>query len=102
MTKEQIAHLVQEQLRDHHPGGVTLEVIEGDVRRRDGYWYVGVRPSAQPPRMFEYYEALADVEATLEEQKNLLVFLNPTLPEGETAGSAESAGHEPPAERKRR
>jgi hypothetical protein len=59
MTEEKIVELVREQLRKHHPGGVSLDVIKGDVSKRDDYWYVGVRPSSQPPKMYEYYEVLA-------------------------------------------
>lgn len=80
MSKDRIARLVAEQLQHHHPGGVTIEVVRGGVRRQDDYWYVPVRPSAQPPRMYEYYEVLAEVEATLEEEEQLQVFLVPVLP----------------------
>jgi hypothetical protein len=80
MTEEKVLDLVREQLANHHPGGVTLDIGGGSVRRQDEYWYVPVQPSAQPPKMYEYYEALADVEATLEENEGVQVFLVPTLP----------------------
>jgi len=80
MTEDQVLALVREQLTKHHPGGVTLDIGGGSVRRQDEYWYVPVRPSAQPPKMYEYYEALADVEATLEDHEGVQVFLVPTLP----------------------
>src|SRR5947209_20557618 len=67
VTEDTILQLVREQLQKHHPGGVTLNIGPGPIRRREEFWYVPVLPSAEPPKMFEYYEALADVEATLEE-----------------------------------
>jgi hypothetical protein len=48
---------------------------------KDDYWYVPVQPSSQPPRTFEYYEVLADVETDLSEHERLKVWLVPTLPE---------------------
>jgi hypothetical protein len=81
MDEEAIQKLVREQLQHHHPGGVTLDVAPEAPRRRDGYWYVTIRPSAQPPKMYEYYEALAEVESALEENEQLQVVLVPTVPE---------------------
>ncbi len=81
MNKARVAQLVSEQLQLHHPGGVTIEVAREAVRRQDDYWYVPVRPSAQPPKIYEYYETLAEVEATLEENEQLQVFLVPIIPE---------------------
>jgi hypothetical protein len=81
MSKEQVVQWVQERLRDRHPGGVDLSVVESGVRCKDDYWYVPVQPSAQPPRTFEYYEVLADVETELSEHERLNVWLVPTLPE---------------------
>jgi hypothetical protein len=81
MDRERIVQLVSEQLQRHHPGGVTLQVEPEGVRQRDAYWYVPVRPSAQPPKVFEYYEVLAEVEATIEENEQIDVFLVPVVPE---------------------
>jgi len=91
MNKRRVAKLVSTQLQLHHPGGVTIEVAHDAIRREDDFWYVPVRPSAQPPRMYEYYEALAEVEATLEETEGLQVFLVPIIPEG-PAGTPSSPG----------
>jgi hypothetical protein len=81
MTEERVMELVRTELKKHQPGGVSLDVIEGEAQRRDDFWWVGVRPSAQPPKMYEYYEALAEVEASLEENEHLQVQLVPTLPD---------------------
>jgi hypothetical protein len=91
VTEEQVVELVREKLQHHHPGGVTLTTVPERVRRQDGYWYVPVLPSAQPPRMFEYYEALADVASTLEEEKGLQIWLVPMIPEEETAAAGDPA-----------
>lgn len=82
MSKEEVAQLVGEKLQEIHPGGVDITVA-GNVTLRDGYWYVPVRPSAQPPSTFEYYDALADVETKLSLDKHLHIWLVPTMPEDE-------------------
>lgn len=84
MTKERVVQLVRARLRPHHPGGVDLDVDEGRVHRQNGYWYVPIRPSVEPPRMFEYYEVLAEVEEALEEDDKLQIQLVPSEPLNET------------------
>jgi hypothetical protein len=90
MTEEKVVELVREQLMKHHPGGVTLEIGPGPIRRREEFWYVPVLPSREPPRMFEYYEALAEIGATLGEEHNIHVWLVPVMPE-ETADPGDRA-----------
>jgi hypothetical protein len=85
MTEEKVVELVHDQLRKHRPGGVRLEIGPGPIRFQNDCWYVPVLPSAQPPKMYEYYEALAEVEATLEEQFDIQVLLVPVVPEHELA-----------------
>ena len=75
LDREQVAAAVRRHLSDFQPGGITLEVIERGIRDECHWWYVPLRPSAWPKKLFEYYEALADLEAALEEQENLKVFL---------------------------
>ena len=65
MNKERVLELVQEHLRQHHPDGITLTALDRGIRREDGFWHIPVRPSGQPERMFEYYDALAEVETEL-------------------------------------
>jgi hypothetical protein len=81
MSKEQVAQLVRARLQGQHPGGVTIDVVDDLIRQENGSWRVPVRPSAQPPRIFEYYEVLADVETELSENERLNVWLVPTMPE---------------------
>jgi len=88
MNKKQVVKLVREHLSNCHPGGVTLEVVDGEIWREDDYWHVPVRPSAQPPHTFEYYDALAEVETTLSLNAHLKVLLVPTLPEQEAADAS--------------
>jgi hypothetical protein len=51
------------------------------IRKEHYWWYVPVRPSVEPVKRYEYYEALADVEEALAEHENLTVFLVPISPE---------------------
>lgn len=71
---------VRRLLQSRHPGGVTLEVVPDGVRQDQDWWYVPVRPSAQPPKRYEYYEALAEVENELQKSEQLTVLLVPTAP----------------------
>jgi hypothetical protein len=82
MRKERVVRLVRERLQDRHPGGVTIDVVDQEIRHEDDYWHVPVRPSTQPPRTFEYYDALAEVESELSEKEHLKVWLVPMMPDG--------------------
>jgi hypothetical protein len=91
MSKEQVAELVRERLREFRPGGVTLSVVEEKIRLENDCWRVPVRPSKEPPRAFEYYDVLAEVESQLSEQEDLNVWLVPTASEEELQGTTAEA-----------
>lgn len=92
MTQDRLVELVRDQIEQYHPGGVTLAVVPEDVRQRDGIWYVPVLPSVQPPKMYEYYEVLAEVADTLEENEQIQIWLVPIIPEEEpTAATTDQA-----------
>ena len=78
-NKRTVAEAVRKYIKDCHPSGLTMEVIEKGIRKEKYWWYVPVRLSMEPPKLFEYYEALADAEEALEENENLTVFLVPTV-----------------------
>lgn len=77
LDKRTVVRKVRLYLKDCHPEGINLEVIEQGVRREDFWWYVPVRPSLEPDKRSAYYEALAEVEGELEEKEKLTVFLAP-------------------------
>jgi hypothetical protein len=81
LDEKTVAQVVRDYIRDRHPGGVTLEVVEDGVHKIDHWWRVPVRPSSQPPHTFEYYDALAEVESEIQEDKQLNILLVPTLPD---------------------
>ncbi|MCC6444550.1 MAG: hypothetical protein IT210_13980 [Armatimonadetes bacterium] len=80
-TEKAIAEAVRQRIKDRHPGGVNLEVLDKEIRLDEGLWYVPILPSAQPPRTFEYYEILSEVEVDIQEQENVDVLLIPALPD---------------------
>ena len=80
-NKQTVAEAVRKYIRDQHPGGATFEVMAQDICKERYWWYVPVRPSVEPVKRYEYYEALADVEEALAEHENLTVFLVPISPE---------------------
>ena len=82
-NKELVAQVVRERLINCHPGGVMLEVVEEDIQQVDGWWRVPVRPSVWPARMYEYYEALAEIEAEIQEERHLDILLSTGEPVSE-------------------
>jgi len=79
-SSQTVAQVVREYIRDRHPGGVTLDVDEQGIRRERHWWHVPIRPSVEPTKRYEYYEALADVEGELEDREQLKVLLVPGDP----------------------
>ncbi len=80
MSEKEIVEIVARYLKDKHPGGATLEALAQGVRHEQGWWYVPVRPSFEPPHRYKYYEALADIEGALEDAEHLTVLSLPTFP----------------------
>jgi hypothetical protein len=74
-NKQTVADKVREYLNGARLNGVTFEVNESGIREEEHWWYVPIRPSAWPPKMFEFYEALAEIEEELEEREHLKVLL---------------------------
>ena len=82
VTDEQtVIDAVRKHIEGRHPGGVTLEVLSQGVRRDQDWWYIPIRPSAQPSKRYEYYETLAEVENEVQKSEHLTVLLVPTTPE---------------------
>ncbi len=81
LPKNKVLDLVSQYLRKARLGKLTLDVIPGQIEKRDGCWHIPVRVSAQPPSMFQYYEVLVDVETELSEKHHVNVWLVPTVPE---------------------
>ena len=81
VSETEIVEIAGRYLKDKHPGGATLEALTQGVRHEQDWWYVPVRPSFEPPRRYEYYEALADAEEVLEDEENLTVLFLPTAPQ---------------------
>jgi len=72
-----VVEAVRRHIQNRQPGGITLDVLTDGVRQDQDWWYVPVRPSAKPPRRYEYYETLAAVENELQESEHLTVLLVP-------------------------
>ena len=73
--KHYVAERVRHYLKDAHPGGATLEVLEDQIWREEFAWHVPIQPDFEPKRLFEYYEALADAIIALADRDNLSVWL---------------------------
>ncbi|MDQ2798474.1 MAG: hypothetical protein M3Y13_02390 [Armatimonadota bacterium] len=78
VDKQVVVEAVQQRLQVRHPGGANLTALPQSVRHEQDWWYVNVRPDKEPPKQFEYYEALAEVETEMLTQENIIVLLLPT------------------------
>ena len=76
-NEEFIAERVRHHLKDAHPGGITLEVVEDQIWRDEYGGNVPVQPDFEPKRLFEYYETLADIEIALRDNEDLKVYFVP-------------------------
>ena len=82
-TDEQavISDRISRYLKNIHPGGATLNVVPQGIRHEEDWWYVPVKPDRQPEKRYEYYEALARVEAELARIEQLTILFLPTAPD---------------------
>src|SRR6266852_5293669 len=94
LSPQLVAEKVAQYLKECHPGGVTIEVDPDGIVKGEFEWRVRVRPSHEPRRLMEYYEALTDVEMELDEQEHLNVFLVPSDPKYPPAAETEPQGDE--------
>lgn len=78
VNEQTILKSIQRRLQNRHPGGATLKALAQGVRHEQDWWYVNVRPDKEPPKRYEYYEALAEVETEMLTQENIIVLLLPT------------------------
>ena len=81
-SSKSVAEAVRKHIARHRPGGASLEVVDGGVRKKQYWWEVPIRPSKEPKKLYEYYEALADIEDEVEEQEHVRVFLVPMNGDG--------------------
>ncbi len=82
MTKKDVGEIVQKYLEEQeYAEGFSVSVLDSEIRRERGFWYVPVMPNVQPRKIYAYYEALAEVEGKLDENDGLDVLLVPTIPE---------------------
>ncbi len=98
MNKQKVAALVRHYIKDCHPNGMTLEVIEDGIRQEKSWWDVPIRLSMDPPKLYELQGALVNVEIGLKDQENLTVFLEPIFPKPDPSSEPEP----PPKPKKRR
>ena len=79
--RERVLSVVSERVKTIHPGGANLSVVVENVFHENGGWYVPVLPDKQPPKRYEYYEALAGVSMELGRDEKLSVLFVPVRPE---------------------
>ncbi len=81
MTKKDVGALVQKYLDKQRLGDITFSILEEEVRRERYAWYVPVRPSREPEKIFAYYEVLTEVETEIDEKEHLNILFMPIVSE---------------------
>jgi hypothetical protein len=78
----QIIEKVRERLSEQFPGeiGFNVEVLPEEIEEIDDYWHIPVQPEKHPPKMYYFYEVLAEVEEKLETEDQLPIHLVPLEP----------------------
>ena len=52
MNKQKVAEIVRHYIKDCHPHGMTLSVIEQEIRKGKSWWDMPIRLSMDPPNQF--------------------------------------------------
>jgi hypothetical protein len=98
MDKQKVVALIRSYLKDCHPYGLTLEVIEPKIRKEQSWWNVPIQLNIDPPRYSKLYEALTNVSIQMKDNENVTVFLSVVFPESDDSAEPEP----PPKPRKKR
>ena len=79
-TNLDIARKAREYLKGCCPEGLTLEVMEDQILKGEGWWRVPVRPNSMPTKLYAYYQAMAEVEEELLEKEGLNILFMTSEP----------------------
>ena len=80
-SKKKILQLVKDHLKKIRLGDIAINVVNGEIKKEDAWWYVTVEPATQPQSMHQYYEVLSNIEDDLEAKYKVQVFLVPSIPD---------------------
>jgi hypothetical protein len=80
-TKKKVAAIVREYLKDCHPGGVTIDVLDEDIYKSYYEWRVPIAPNIEPPNDLQYCEEIAHLKVDILEKEGLNVFLVSIYPD---------------------
>jgi hypothetical protein len=80
LTAADVEKLVNERLHARlvKMPNVNAHVLPGTHQAENLFWYVPVGTDQEPPRKFEYYDVLAEVEDELQQEKHLNVLIVPS------------------------
>ena len=77
LDQQQVVDLVRRYLLRHQNHGLSIDVVAKAVRHDGNWWYVPVRPNAEP-RTYQYYDILADVETEIVDNEHINILLVPS------------------------
>lgn len=77
VSKARVIALVRDVAKNITTNDIRIEVPPNDVEKKNGCWYIAVRPVAEPKSTYAFYEVLADIETELSEKHGVDVWLVP-------------------------
>jgi hypothetical protein len=78
LKKKEIAALAQKALDKHQPRDYRIAVNSDDILK-DDEWYQLLVTTPNDVRTFEFYDALAQAEAELQDERHLKILLVPVI-----------------------
>lgn len=76
MTSQEVAKRVRRYIDKVNVSGVTISFNEAEIQLYHGYWKIPLHPSKEPEPMFPYFEALANLEAQIQESEGIKVSIS--------------------------
>lgn len=76
--RDRLAQLAQTALDRHQPGSYRITVDKSNIMHEDDWYHILVT-TPQDVRTYEFYDALAEAEAELQDQQGLHLLLVPVI-----------------------
>jgi hypothetical protein len=77
MTKDEAIGLVRERLERHQPDSYRVVVVPDASYQEGDWWYIGVKPTRDDIRRYDYYDVMAQVSREIEDETQANITLVP-------------------------
>ena len=76
LTAQDVALKVRPYVAKTSVGDITLWLDEARIKLQNEYWRIPIRPSKEPKILFQYFEALADLEEEMQANEGIKVSIS--------------------------